>query len=132
MVSKAEKHNITFLIWTIFPISCMTYLKYLDVNHTLTRPFLVTLTDIININCECMFDKYVFNGKLKYGLSFYSKILYHAPYIPPSFSASAADFVSVLLEKKQKVRLGVGIDGAENVKQHQFFNVSYFSIPVTI
>jgi hypothetical protein len=62
---------------------------------------MVTLRDIINTNCDCSFNKYVFNGKYRYGLSFYSKILFDTPHIPPWFSANAADLVSELMEKKK-------------------------------
>jgi hypothetical protein len=76
-----------------------------------------------------MFNKYVFNGKYRYGFFFYSKILLYAPFIPPWFSVSAAEFVTELLVKDPKKRLG-GDTGS--VQEHPFFDVSSFSISVII
>jgi hypothetical protein len=79
-----------------------------------------------------MFNKYVFNGKYKNGPFFYSKIVHNTPVFPKCFSPVAADFVSKLLEKDPSRRLGQGKGGAQNIKEHPFFNVSSFSIYVTI
>jgi hypothetical protein len=78
-----------------------------------------------------MFNKHVFNGKYRYGLFFYSKILFYVPLIPQWFTVSAAEFVTELLQKDPKTRLGWGTDGAQDVKDHPFFDVSPFPMPVT-
>jgi serine/threonine protein kinase len=108
----------------------MTYFRDLHASYTLTRPFIIALRGIINTkNCECMFNKYVFNGRYKNGPFFYSEIVQDSAVIPKYFSPRAADFVTRLLEKTPSKRLKAGRIAEQNIKKHLFFNVS--SIPIS-
>lgn len=53
-----EAERLQRLTLTIFLISCMTYVRDLHENQTLTSPFMAALRSITNINCESMFNKY--------------------------------------------------------------------------
>jgi hypothetical protein len=46
--------------------------------------------------------------------------------MPAYLSEAAAHFIKSLLQKDPAKRLGGGNGGAENVKRHQFFEVSSF------
>jgi hypothetical protein len=50
------------------------------------------------------------------------------PHIPQELSPEAADLITNLLEKEETERLGGGEEGADAIKRHPFFKVSYFPI----
>ena len=56
---------------------------------------------------------------------FSRRILNVNPPMPPGFSPEVADFISRLLVKNPRKRLGGGEDDAEELKRHQFFAVSF-------
>jgi serine/threonine protein kinase len=75
---------------------------------------------------------YVFNGKYKNEFFFYRRIRYVPPVIPKHLSPQAVDLISKLLQKDSKKRLGAGNNGAEDIKKHPFFAVSFSTKSVTI
>jgi hypothetical protein len=66
---------------------------------------------------------YIFNGKYKNGSFLCRQILNHKLIMPKEFSPVVADFVTRLLDKNPRTRLGGGKDGAQNIKKHPFFSV---------
>jgi hypothetical protein len=54
--------------------------------------------------------------------------MHYKPVMLDTFSSIATDFISKLLHKNPRKRLGGGKRGVENIKTHPFFSVSYFSI----
>jgi serine/threonine protein kinase len=57
--------------------------------------------------------------------SFFSQILTAEPHIPDGLSPEASDFISKLLVKDPRQRLGGGENDAEELKRHPFFIVSF-------
>lgn len=82
----------------------------------------------MNTNCECVLNNYVCNGKHKNGLYFYRQIQSHEPVMPREFSPEAKDLITRLLKKDPSSRLGGGVRGALDIKNHPFFHVSFFHI----
>ena len=65
------------------------------------------------------------DGKIKTKIIFYSRILTAKPCIPNGISPEVSDFILKLLVKDPEKRLGGGGSGAEDVKRHPFFRVSF-------
>lgn len=57
---------------------------------------------------------------------FFSQILTAEPNLPDELSCEASDFISKLLVKNPKERLGGRKDDAQEIKSHPFFRVSGF------
>lgn len=60
------------------------------------------------------------------------RILKTQPPIPQYLSSDVADFISKLLVKDPRQRLGGGEADAEELKQHPFFKVSIFCCVITV
>eukprot|EP00079_Xenopus_tropicalis_P033587 XP_017947358.1 PREDICTED: serine/threonine-protein kinase AtPK2/AtPK19-like [Xenopus tropicalis] len=58
-----------------------------------------------------------------------SSILYDDIELPEDLSEDASTLIQELLEKDPEFRLGSGDAGAEMIKEHPFFKVSFYSIP---
>jgi serine/threonine protein kinase len=52
------------------------------------------------------------------------------PIMPSEFSHEVADFITKLLEKDPRKRLGGGKNGTEAINRHPFLKVSSMSMPV--
>jgi hypothetical protein len=65
------------------------------------------------------------NGKIKSKIIFFRRILQAEPCIPDNISNEVSDFILKLLTKDSRQRLGGGKDGAEDLKRHPFFKVSF-------
>lgn len=74
------------------------------------------------------FSVYVYNENLQSKLLFFSRILKTNPPIPDDLSPEVSDFISKLLVKDPRRRLGGGEEDAEELKRHPFFNVSSFPL----
>jgi serine/threonine protein kinase len=75
---------------------------------------------------------HVCNGKIKSNIIFFSRIITAKPRIPDNISPEAADFILKLLVKNPQKRLGGGEDGAQELKRHPFFKVSFSPITFVI
>jgi ribosomal protein S6 kinase alpha-5 len=74
------------------------------------------------------FNAYVYNEKL----FFFRRILKTNPPIPEDLSPEVSDFISKLLVKDPRKRLGGGEEDAEELKRHPFFRVSSFPFLIFI
>ena len=57
-------------------------------------------------------------------MQLFSSILTITPVIPENLSPEIADFISKMLDKDPRTRLGGGTEDAEELKRHPFFRVS--------
>ena len=57
-------------------------------------------------------------------IQLFCSILTTAPVIPENLSPEIADFISKMLDKDPRTRLGGGTEDAEELKRHPFFRVS--------
>jgi serine/threonine protein kinase len=80
-------------------------------------------TLILNSYLTC-----IFHWQIKDGFFLYRRIIEDPLIVPQYMSDEAADLVSKLLTKDESKRLGAGAHGAEEIKKHPFFKVSFFPI----
>jgi hypothetical protein len=105
-------------------LQCLCELSFL---HESWLPLIIILKVIVNIKC-IYFNIYIYICKDKYknGFLFCSQILNTKPTISGDLSPEASDFISRLLVKNARRRLGGGKLDAQGVKRHPFFKVSSF------